>query len=178
MVISRRLLNDGERVVLSTRTHVKALAVPVVVLLVVAGVAGFATSLPDGPHAGLWRLAIWLVALVVLLRLVVVPFLRWWTTTYTFTDRRLITRTGILSRSGHDVPLNRISDISYEKSLLDRVFGCGTLVVSDASETGRVELRDIPHVEEAQLAVSEALFSDPRDAGRARDRWEHADDGT
>jgi uncharacterized membrane protein YdbT with pleckstrin-like domain len=178
VVISRRLLNDGEHVVLSTRTHVKALTVPVVVLLVVAGAAGYATSVPDGAHAGLWRLLTWLVALVVLLRLVVVPFLRWWTTTYTFTDRRLITRTGILSRSGHDVPMNRISDISYEKSLLDRVLGCGTLVVSDASETGRVELTDIPRVEEAQLAVSEALFADPRDAGRARDRWEHADDGT
>ena len=179
MVISRRLLNDGEQVVLSTRTHVKALAVPVVVLLVVAGLAGFATSLPDGEHAGLWRLAIWVVALLVLLRLVVVPFLRWWTTTYTFTDRRLITRTGILSRSGHDVPMNRISDISYDKSLLDRVFGCGTLVVSDASETGRVELRDIPHVEEAQLAVSEALFADPRLAlSDRRERREHDDDGT
>ncbi len=78
-----------------------------------------------------------MVALLVLLRLVLVPFLRWWTTTYTFTDaRRLITRSGILSRRGHDVPLNRISDISYDKSLLDRLLGCGTLVVSDASETG------------------------------------------
>ena len=41
--------------------------------------------------------------------------------------------------------MNRISDISYEKGLIDRMFGCGTLVVSDASEQGLVPLKDIPH---------------------------------
>ena len=168
MVISQRLLNDGEHVVLSTRTHAKVLVLPVVVLLVVAGLAGYLTSLPDGPHAGTWRLVTWIVALVLLAWFVVAPFLRWWLTTYTFTNRRLITRNGVFTRRGHDIPMNRISDISYEKSLADRVFGCGTLVVSDASELGRVELRDIPHVEEAQLTVSDALFSGHR----------RADDGT
>ena len=53
--------------------------------------------------------------------------------------------------------MNRISDISYEKGLVDRIFGCGTLVVSDASEHGRVELQDIPQVEQVQLRVSDEL---------------------
>jgi uncharacterized membrane protein YdbT with pleckstrin-like domain len=74
----------------------------------------------------------------------------------------LITRTGILTRRGHDIPLNRISDISYEKDLVDRIFGCGTLVISDASEEGRVRLNDIPHVEQAQLTVSDELFHNAR----------------
>ena len=164
VVISQKLLNDGEHVVLSTRTHAKALVLPVVVLLVVAGLAGYLSSLPDGDSAGVWRWIIWIVAVALLAWFVAAPFLRWLLTTYTFTNRRLITRTGILTRRGHDIPMNRISDISYEKSLLDRLFGCGTLVVSDASETGRVELRDIPRVEEAQLAVSEELFRGHRRA--------------
>ena len=167
MVISNRLLNSGERIVLSTRTHVKALFLPVVVLVLVCGLAGYLTSLPDGDHAAIWRWVTWVVAVLVLLRYAVVPFLHWMLTSYTFTNRRLITRTGILTRSGHDIPMNRISDISYEKDLVDRIFGCGTLIVSDASERGQVVLRDIPRVEEAQLAVSEELFSgsdrdDPR----------------
>ena len=158
MVISQKLLNDGEHVVLSTRTHVKVLLLPAVVLIVVAGLAGYLSSLPDGEHAGVWRWVIWVIAALILLWFVVGPFLRWLLTTYTFTNRRLITRTGVFTRRGHDIPMNRISDISYEKGLLDRVFGCGTLVVSDASELGRVELRDIPHVEQAQLTVSDELF--------------------
>ncbi len=158
MVLSRKLLNDGEHVILSTRTHVKALLLPVVVLLVVAGLAGYLSSLPNGANAGIWRIVIWVAAGIMIAWFVVTPFLQWLLTTYTFTSRRLITRTGVFTRRGHDIPLNRISDISYEKSLIDRMFGCGTLVVSDASELGRVELRDIPRVERAQLTVSDELY--------------------
>jgi len=164
VAISPKLLNEGEHIVLSTRTHVKALILPAVVLIVVAGLAGYLSSLPDGDQAGTWRWVIWLVVAAILVWFVVKPFLDWLLTTYTFTNRRLITRTGILTRRGHDIPMNRISDISYEKGLVDRIFGCGTLVVSDASELGRVELRDIPQVEQAQLTVSDELFHGARKA--------------
>jgi uncharacterized membrane protein YdbT with pleckstrin-like domain len=107
------------------------------------------------------QLVIWLVALGAIVVLVGKPFLAWLTTTYTVTDRRLITRSGIVSRRGHDIPLMRISDVSYEHGLMDRVLGCGTLVVSDASEYGRVKLHDIPHVEQVQLQISRLLFDQP-----------------
>jgi uncharacterized membrane protein YdbT with pleckstrin-like domain len=158
VAISPRLLNEGEHIVLSTRTHVKALILPAVVLILVAALAGYLSSLPDGDQAGTWRWVIWVLTAALLVFFCVKPFLDWLLTTYTFTNRRLITRTGILTRRGHDIPMNRISDISYEKGLIDRIFGCGTLVVSDASEVGRVELKDIPHVEQAQLTVSDELF--------------------
>jgi uncharacterized membrane protein YdbT with pleckstrin-like domain len=158
VAISPKLLNEGEHVVLSTRTHVKVLILPAVVLILVAAFAGYLSSLPSGDHAGTWRWVIWVITALVFLWFCVKPFLDWLLTTYTFTNRRLITRTGILTRRGHDIPMNRISDIEYEKGLVDRIFGCGTLVVSDASEQGRVQLHDIPHVEAAQLRVSDQLF--------------------
>ena len=172
MVISRKLLNDGEEIVLGTRTHVKALLLPAVVLIIVAGLGGYLTSLPSGDSAGTWRLVLWVIAAALIIWFVVVPFLNWLLTTYTFTNRRLITRTGILTRRGHDIPMNRISDIAYEKGLIDRMFGCGTLIVSDASELGRVELRDIPQVEQVQLVVSKELH---QHADRPPSR---SDDGT
>ena len=158
MVISRKLLNEGEHIVYSTRTHVKALLLPAVVLIIIAGLAGYLTSLPSGDSATIWRLVLWVIAGALIVWFCVAPFLRWLLSTYTFTNRRLITRTGILTRRGHDIPMNRISDVSYEKGLVDRMFGCGTLVVSDASERGRVELRDIPRIEQVQLIVSDELF--------------------
>ena len=168
VVLSRNLLNDGEHVILSTRTHVKVLFIPAVVLIIVAGLAGYLSSLPNGDQANVWRIVIWSIAGLLIIAFTVAPFLSWLLTTYTFTSRRLITRNGVFTRRGHDIPLNRISDISYERSLLDRMFGCGTLVVSDASETGRVELRDIPHVEQVHLAISDLLFG-PTDRDRDRD---------
>jgi membrane protein YdbS with pleckstrin-like domain len=176
----RKLLNEDEHVVVSTRTHVKALLVPAFWLIVLAAAAGFASSFASGSSRSVVLLVIWVVALVLALWLVVVPFLRWLTTTYTVTDRRLITRTGILSRRGHDIPITRINDVAYEHGLLDRILGCGTLVVSDASERGQVRLPDIPDVERVHLQLSELLFHGYDDrAGRApRDEERRLDDGT
>ena len=97
-----KLLGADEYVVIHTRTHAKALMLP-----------AFAPdrdrrrrSAPGGPGAGRrsgrsgrwpspasgWLLVLWLV---------LVPFLRWRTTTYTITNRRLITRRGIFNKVGH-----------------------------------------------------------------------------
>jgi membrane protein YdbS with pleckstrin-like domain len=174
---SRKLLNEGEHVVVSTRTHVKALLLPAVLLIVVAAVAGYATSFTGraGNAQPLLTAVIWLLALVVAWPLVLRPFLRWLTTTYTVTTRRLITRTGILSRHGHDIPVPRISDVAYEHGLVDRLLGCGTLVISDASEQGRVRLPDIPHVEQVHLQISDLLYQHTSDRGAREHR---IDDGT
>lgn len=157
MAINPKLLNPGENVVFSTRTHVKALFVPALVLLLVAGIGGYLSSFVDD-NEKVWLSIIWGVAAVVVLIYSVWPFLGWLTATYTVTDRRLITRKGVITRTGHDIPLSRISDVSYEKHLLDRVLGCGTLVISDASEQGRVPLTDVPRVEQRQLMIADLLF--------------------
>jgi uncharacterized membrane protein YdbT with pleckstrin-like domain len=94
-------------------------------------------------------LAVWLVLL---------PFLRWRTTTYTITNRRLITRSGILNKVGKDLPLNRINDVSHERSLMDRILGCGSLIVQTAAEDGTIVLKDVPDVEHVNLQITQLLF--------------------
>lgn len=177
MAISRRLLNDDESVVVSTRTHAKALIGPLLVLIVLAVAAGLVvTFLPEMGRVGPFvDVVVWAVAGVLALLWVVRPFLAWLTTTYTLTDQRLITRRGTVSRHGHDIPLSRVSDVAYERGLLDRVLGCGTLVVSVASEQ-RVRLHDLPQVEQVHLRMQDLLHDgrlteviDPRDRER-RDR--------
>lgn len=162
MTFPAKLLNDGEHVVLTTRTHVKVLLGAVLKLLVTAFLTALLLTLVaryvDDTSVETWLgIVIAVVAVVVVLSLVVRPFLRWYTTTYTFTNRRFIERSGFIARKGRTIPLNRISGVDYDQGVTDRLFGCGTLVVSDASETGTVPLRDIPHVEEAQRVVAEEL---------------------
>ena len=49
MGISPKLLGEGEHVIVSTRTHWKALVIPVIVLILVCGVAGFLVAIrPSG----------------------------------------------------------------------------------------------------------------------------------
>jgi uncharacterized membrane protein YdbT with pleckstrin-like domain len=180
------LLNEDEHVVVSTRTHVKALLGPAVVLIVIAAVAGYVSSFTGqaGNAQPLLLAVIWLVAFVLACLWVFRAFLRWLTTTYTITDRRLITRSGILNRRGHDIPIARINDVAYEHGLLDRVLGCGTLIISDASERGHVRLHDIPNVEQVHLKLSDLLHSytdSPREEwGNSASGWgdRRTDDGT
>ena len=102
---------------------------------------------------------VWIIVLGLILWLSVWPFLNWLVASYTVTNRRLITRYGVITRRGHDIPLSRISDVAYEKHLLDRLLGCGTLVISDASTNGQVPLHDIPRVEERQRVLNDLLHS-------------------
>ncbi len=166
MAFPSKLLNEGEHVVVSTRTHVKALIIPALGLLVALAVALFLTSLVDN---GVVRIVVWALFLAVVVWFVVGPLLRWLTTTYTFTNRRFIKRSGFIAKEGRTIPLNRISGVDFEIGVIDRIFGCGTLVVSDASTDGSVELYDIPDVEKVQLQVSHELHrlagGDRRDDG-------------
>jgi len=176
VAINPRLLNEGERVVVTTRTHVKALFGPILVLLAlvfaVAYVAGrVRKDVTDDALATTLGVVVGAVAAVLLLQLVVRPFVRWWSTSYTFTDRRFIQRTGFIAKEGRTIPLNRISGVDFEMGLVDRILGCGTLVVSDASELGRVPLADIPRVEQVQMKVAEELH-------RLSGRDDRGDDGT
>jgi uncharacterized membrane protein YdbT with pleckstrin-like domain len=176
VAISRKLLNEDEHVVVSTRTHIKALLWPAVLLIVLAGLAGYASTLPSGKTRPTLVAVIWGIAFVLACWLVVRRFLVWLTTEYTVTTRRLITRTGILSRRGHDIPLARINDVSYEHGIIDRLLGCGTLIISDASQQGRVVLPDIPHVELVHLKISDLLFG--HTDGQPDAEAHRIDDGT
>src|SRR5215213_5956364 len=106
VAISAKLLTHGESVVVDTRTHVKALIVPGVVLVIMLALAIFLDRLVED---GFVSLLVWIVALVVIVWWVLRPFLNWITSTYTITSKRLITREGIIARQGHDIPLMRIS---------------------------------------------------------------------
>ena len=168
--ISQKLLDDGERVIVSTRTHPKALVLPVLALVLLVALGTFLDTRLDGDGAqGVLAWIVWGLVAIGVLWFSVWPFLTWLTAAYAFTDRRLITRTGVITRRGHDIPLTRISDVAVELHLLDRVLGCGTLVISDASTHGSVALPDIPRVAETQRRLGDLLHDlnarDRRDEG-------------
>ena len=156
MAISPKLLTDGETVVVDTRTHPKALILPSVILVVLLAAAIY---LDRKTGNGTVSLGEWIVALLVFVWFVLRPFLDWLTSTYTITNKRLITREGLVARRGHDIPLMRISDVAYDQGIVDRMLGCGTLVISDASTHGSVRLHDI-----ALAAANGAGERQPNDA--------------
>jgi uncharacterized membrane protein YdbT with pleckstrin-like domain len=156
-------LADGERPILIVHPHWKIMVGPFALSFAVVAVALVAEVLiPSGSAAGAERLAIAAVAVLALMLWLMVPLLRWRTTMYEMTTRRMRTRAGIIARRGRDIPLSRITDVSFEKGLLDRLLGCGRLVVESAGEHGQVVLTEIPHVERVQSVLFQ-LVEDERD---------------
>jgi uncharacterized membrane protein YdbT with pleckstrin-like domain len=155
-----------EQPVLLLHPHWKTLIRPVLVAVLVVAIALVAEALPSGSDAAAIRGAVGVVAVLFLMVWLIVPMLRWRTTTYELTTKRLRTRFGVVTRHGRDIPLTRISDVSFETGVLDRLLGSGRLVVESAGEHGQIVLRDIPHVEEVQAT----LFSLVEDEQRRIDR--------
>jgi uncharacterized membrane protein YdbT with pleckstrin-like domain len=163
VALPKDLLNEGETVVVDTRTHPKALLLPILALVVLLAIGVFIQTVVD---QGLVTKIVWGLVVVGVLWFVVRPVLIWLTATYTVTTRRLITRHGVITRKGHDIPLLRVSDVAYERDLIDRLLGCGTLVISDASTHGQVALPDIPHIEETHRRIQQLLNDLHSDEGR------------
>ena len=151
---SEASLSEGERLVLKLHPHGKTLIRPAFVLVVLIAAASAALILlPPGGRTAIIRLVIGAVAVVAAFIWVLVPVLRWRTTSYELTTRRLRLREGILARSGRDFPLIRISDVSFSHGLIDRLLGCGKLIVESAGEHGQLVLTEIPQVEQVQATL-------------------------
>lgn len=172
MAFPERLLADDEEVVLHLHPHWKVLVYPVGVFIVTAGLAGFLAALID-VAAVRWAIAV--LALGVIVYFTVRPAVVWASTHFVLTTHRVLLREGVLARSGRDVPLARINDVSFEHSLFERALGCGTLVVESAGERGQVVLRDIPGVENVQSTLYRLVEEDNERRGAARGQL---DDGT
>ena len=156
-------LTDDERLVLRVHPHAKTLIRPVSVAVLVVVVALVAeVMIPSGSAALLARLVVAAVAILAVMLWLMVPVLRWRTTTYELTTRRLRMRDGIVTRHGRDIPLARINDVSFTKGLLDRLFGSGRLVVESAGEHGQILLNDIPRVEFTQATLFRLVEEEQR----------------
>ena len=118
--------------------------------------------IPSNSAAPAERLVVAAVAILAVMLWLIVPVLRWRTTTYELTTRRLRVRSGIATRRGRDIPLARINDVSFEKGLLDRLLGSGRLVVESAGEHGQILLNDIPRVEFTQATLFRLVEEEQR----------------
>jgi uncharacterized membrane protein YdbT with pleckstrin-like domain len=147
-------LADDERSVLLVHPHWKTIVRPLALLvLTVAAAVALLVVVPSGSAANWERLAVGVVAVIILLGWVLVPILRWRTTTYELTTRRFRMREGIVARKGRDIPLTRINDVSFEHGPIDRLLGSGRLIVESAGEHGQLRLDEIPDVEQVQAML-------------------------
>jgi uncharacterized membrane protein YdbT with pleckstrin-like domain len=159
------VLAKGEQVVLHHHPHWKRLIWPVVVLILATGLAAFGSGYVNSTR---WDQAaknvlygvIWGVWLVIVGWLTLWPFLTWLTTNFVVTNRRVMFRHGVLTRSGIDIPMARINSVEFRDRLLERMFRTGTLIIESASQDP-LEFPGIPRLRNVHALLYHEVFDTP-----------------
>ncbi|PPK69780.1 PH domain-containing protein [Actinokineospora auranticolor] len=157
------VLSEGEQVVLHKHPHWKMLLLPYVILLVaIGGGITLGVLAQDLSWANIAYIIIGAVALVIVIWGFLAPFVRWRTTHFIVTTDRVMFRMGVVKRTGIDIPLARISSVRFEHGLIDRIVGCGTLIIESSSQEP-LEFDDIPNVEKVHTLLYREVNDNPND---------------
>jgi uncharacterized membrane protein YdbT with pleckstrin-like domain len=130
-----------------------------IVICAAAG-AGIAYAPDHGTSQSIVIGAIIVVGFLLLCWLTFTPWIQWRTTHYVFTSHRVLIRRGVLKRTGRDISLQRISDVSFSQSLWDRMVRAGTVTIESAGEQGQEVLTNIPRSDDVQQMINRLIEED------------------
>ena len=155
MPFPRRLLTEDEEVVVEIRPHWAFLGRPLVVAVgVVALSIAVMVVFSNAPPAVLYMLlvlvacsALWLVGRLV----------RWFATSLVVTTTRIVQRSGVFGRTGLELRLERVNQLSYHQSISDRILRTGELHVEMGGETGVVVFDRVPRPAAVQSIITEQI---------------------
>lgn len=170
MGFPENVLARGEKVEKSLHPHWLTVALPTVVAVMLLAIGVAVAALTPDDRTG--NTIQWVVVAIIVLAaipLVLVPFLRWRTTHYVITSHRVMVRRGILTKSGKDITLSKITDVSFEQTLLDRIINAGSLRIESAGDSPDEMLRNIPHSNVAQQLINRLIDEDDLRRRRAVD---------
>lgn len=163
--ISRRILDryllEDETPVVATRQHWARLVEPFATTLVaLVAVAGVAAQL-DARTADLGTL-LWVSWFVVLGR-AVWRLLQWHNDWFVATDRRMLLVYGLFTQRVAMMPLNKVTDMNYGRSIMGRLLGYGRFVLESAGQDQAMrEIDFLPDPDEKYRRICAILFRDDR----------------
>lgn len=136
-----RLLNEGERIVLDLHPHWRIFLAPLMVL--VAGLAALVAVVVVIDPQDTVVIAIAAIPLAAALVWFGFRYTVWKTTHFVVTTDRVIYRSGVVSKAGQNIPLERINNVAFSQSPIERLLRVGDLVIESAGETGRQVFADV-----------------------------------
>ena len=141
MAYPRKLLGPNEEIVEDLRPHWWFLVRPVLGLVIAIAIGIALLGWNDV------EVLDWVGGILVLLSLgyFVYKYLQWISTNFTVTTDRVIYRSGVLTKSGIEIPLERINTVFFNQTIFERLIRAGDLAIESAGETGRSEFSDIRH---------------------------------
>ncbi|HET9612264.1 MAG TPA: PH domain-containing protein [Acidimicrobiales bacterium] len=174
MAFPKKLLRENEGVALDLHPHWWFFAPPLFALVgaIVVGALVWA-----GTEISWLQVPVGVLILVCLLWFGV-RYARWATTNFVVTTDRLIYRSGVLSKSGIEIPLERVNTVHFSQSIFERIVGSGDLVIESASEQGRQAFSNVNHPDAVQNEIHRQMEeNENRKFDRVSASLSGADDG-
>ena len=113
-------------------------------------------------NAGVIQNVLWYGGLLVLLRLAYF-IIEWWVERIVVTDKRFMLTSGVFETKVAMMPISKVTDLTYERTVGGRMFGYGTLIVESAGQIQALNrLEFLPDPEEVYDAISELTFGDKK----------------
>ena len=161
MGFPQNVLTSGEKVEKSLHPHWRTVVSPFLIgLILVAGSVYVAYLTPDDTKGNWIQWITVCIAVLIGIPLVIVPLLSWRTTHYVITTHRVMVRKGIVSKSGKDITLSKITDVSFSQTALDRMLGSGTLSIESAGDSPNEAFEAIPRSDRVQQLLNHLIDQD------------------
>ena len=161
MGFPENVLARGERVERDLHPHWLTVVLPTALgLLLAAACVLVAAVTPDDEVGNRIQWVAIIVLVVIAIPAVVVPYLRWRTTHYVITSHRVMVRRGILTKNGKDITLSKITDVSFQQTVLDRLIRSGSLHIESAGDSPDENLANIPRSNEVQQLINRLIDED------------------
>jgi uncharacterized membrane protein YdbT with pleckstrin-like domain len=158
----RRLLAEGEELVLDLRPHWIALVVPALGAALLTAATTLALLFVPDPWPAWVRWAVFALGAVLFLAGPVRAFVAWVTSHFVVTSDRLIHREGWLARRSMEIPLENINDVRFAQTVFERLIGAGDLTIESAGEHGQQHFTDIRDPERVQKVIFEVSEENKR----------------
>jgi uncharacterized membrane protein YdbT with pleckstrin-like domain len=104
----------------------------------------------------------WYAGLVIVLRLTILV-LDWWIERIVITDKRVMMSTGIITHRVAMMPLRKVTDLTFQQTVIGRTLGYGTMVVESAGQIqGLNRIEYMPQPDEIYEALTEMIFGEKK----------------
>jgi uncharacterized membrane protein YdbT with pleckstrin-like domain len=127
----KKLLNDHEQIVLELKPHWWFL-VPRLGLLILVLIVALLVLVRVDVAAVQVLLGIGVLAALVYLG---IRYAQWATTDFVVTTDRVIYRSGVVAKSGIEIPHERINTVVFNQGVFERMLGAGDLEIQSAGDT-------------------------------------------
>lgn len=98
-----------------------------------------------------------MAAIIVSAAWLVVQLIKWRTTYFVVTSHRLIYRQGVISRDGVEIPLERVNNVNFGQSVVERMLGVGDLLIESGGKDGQQTFTDIAQPEKVQNIIHSTI---------------------